>query len=56
MRRLAPLVLASVLLVSADAYADTIVVRNTNDAGPGSLRQAILDTTVDGSWSPPWLS
>src|SRR6185436_15029588 len=43
MRRIALLLLAGVLLVTAAASADTIVVRNTNDAGPGSLRQAILE-------------
>ena len=48
MRRIAAVVLASVLLASADASAATIVVRNTNDAGPGSLRQAILDANNRG--------
>jgi len=30
-------------LVAAPVYADTFTVTNTNDSGPGSLRQAILD-------------
>ncbi len=29
--------------VSMSAYADTITVTNTNDSGPGSLRQALAD-------------
>jgi Right handed beta helix region len=48
MRRIAPIVLASVLLASAGASAATIVVTNTNDVGPGSLRQAILDANDRG--------
>ena len=48
MRRLAPLVLASVLLAPAGASAATLVVRNTNDAGLGSLRQAILEANDRG--------
>ncbi|MFC7525540.1 Calx-beta domain-containing protein, partial [Parapedobacter sp. GCM10030251] len=31
------------------AYADTFPVTNTNDAGPGSLRQAILDANAAGA-------
>jgi Right handed beta helix region len=48
MRKIAFLVLASVLLASARASAATIVVTNTNDSGPGSLRQAILDSNTGG--------
>ena len=40
MRRLQALVL---LLSAASAPAATFTVTNTNDSGPGSLRQAILD-------------
>jgi len=35
--------LAVVLLLSLSAEAATFLVTNTNDSGPGSLRQAILD-------------
>jgi len=38
-----------ILVVSGPALADTITVTNTNDAGPGSLRQAIADVTVGGT-------
>src|SRR5213592_3146538 len=30
--------------VSISAYADIITVGNTNDGGPGSLRQALVDS------------
>src|SRR5215216_2935253 len=30
--------------VSMSAYADIITVINTNDSGPGSLRQALVDS------------
>jgi len=33
----------SALLVSGHVLAATFTVTNTNDSGPGSLRQAILD-------------
>jgi uncharacterized repeat protein (TIGR01451 family) len=46
--RIAVLALASVLLVSGSAFAAEYVVTNTNDAGPGSLRQAILDSNIGG--------
>src|SRR5262245_755037 len=36
-------VLALVCLASATANAATITVINTNDAGPGSLRQSLAD-------------
>ena len=41
--------IASIALHLPTVYAATMVVTNTNDSGPGSLRQAILDTnaTVD---------
>ena len=35
--------LAGLLAVTQPARADTYVVTNTNDSGPGSLRQAITD-------------
>lgn len=34
--------LATSLTVSGAAWADTVIVRNNNDSGPGSLRQAII--------------
>jgi hypothetical protein len=33
-------------LAPASALADPFTVQNTNDSGPGSLRQAILDSNV----------
>jgi hypothetical protein len=43
--------LACVLTISA--HATTIIVNNTNDSGPGSLRQALLDAndgdTIDAT-------
>src|SRR3954463_15224466 len=45
MRKLCVVVCAAVLcLCSATAHAATITVINTNDSGPGSLRQAIIDS------------
>jgi hypothetical protein len=45
------LILAGALTISAPAT--TIVVSNTNDNGPGSLRQALVDTndgdTIDAT-------
>jgi LPXTG-motif cell wall-anchored protein len=38
-----------VVVTSAPAYAATFTVTTTADAGPGSLRQAILDANVAGS-------
>src|SRR5512144_137982 len=35
------------LILSASAFAGTITVTNTDDSGPGSLRQAILDANAD---------
>ncbi len=35
------------LLVGSFAFGDTFTVTNTNDSGPGSLRQAILDTNAN---------
>jgi hypothetical protein len=37
------------LVASGPASADTITVTNTNDAGPGSLRQAITDVMPGGT-------
>jgi Right handed beta helix region len=39
----APICLALVCAAVASAHADTITVTNTNDSGPGSLRQALTD-------------
>ena len=36
-------VLALLCAIVAHARADTITVTNTNDSGPGSLRQALAD-------------
>ena len=44
-----PIALASLAFVVLAARADaftTFVVTNTNDAGPGSLRQAMLDSNA----------
>ena len=37
----------TVLLLNQSSYAAIFTVTNTNDAGPGSLRQAILDANID---------
>ncbi len=42
-----PALLLGALLVSASAAASTFTVTNTNDSGPGSLRQAILDANAN---------
>jgi hypothetical protein len=39
-------------LLAGPAHAVTYVVTNTNDAGAGSLRQAILDANSSGATSP----
>src|SRR5438552_10631198 len=36
-------ILALLCAIAAHARADTITVTNTNDSGPGSLRQALAD-------------
>src|SRR5438046_4263970 len=36
-------ILALLCAIAAHARADTITVTNTNDSGPGSLRQALVD-------------
>ncbi len=47
-RHIAPVVGLSLLLACpAAALADTFTVTNTNDAGPGSLRQAVLDANAN---------
>ncbi len=38
-----------ILVASGPALADTITVTNTNDAGAGSLRQAIIDVMAGGT-------
>ncbi len=48
MNRTAAFTLVAFLLAFGHASADTIVVRNTNNAGQGSLRQAILDANDRG--------
>lgn len=47
MKRRFPAILFSFLTLSGNALAATFTVTNTNDAGPGSLRQAILDANGD---------
>jgi hypothetical protein len=42
-----PLVFFLVIVAAVNAQAATFVVTNTNDSGPGSLRQAILDANTD---------
>lgn len=39
---------ATILLVAFPALAATLTVTNTDDAGPGSLRQAVSDATAAG--------
>jgi len=39
----------SLLLLAASAFGATFTVTNTNDSGPGSLRQAITDANSAGS-------
>ena len=49
-RRFIPLILLALTLIiweSAPAHAATFTVTNTNDTGPGSLRQAILDANAN---------
>ena len=38
-----------VIVAALSAHAATFVVTNTNDSGPGSLRQAIVDANADNS-------
>ena len=38
----------SILLAPAAAFSATFVVSNTNDSGPGSLRQAVADSNLAG--------
>jgi len=38
-----------ILVASGPALADTVTVTNTNDAGAGSLRQAIIDVMPGGT-------
>jgi len=41
--RLAAIWVSLLCAVAIAAHADTITVTNTNDSGPGSLRQALVD-------------
>ena len=43
LNRAAPVCLALICAAVISADADTITVTNTNDSGPGSLRQALTD-------------
>jgi uncharacterized repeat protein (TIGR01451 family) len=45
---MASLTLVGLLVTFGHASASTFVVTNTNDSGPGSLRQAILDANARG--------
>ena len=45
-RSVAALTFVALFLTFGLASADTLVVTNTNDSGPGSLRQAILDANA----------
>lgn len=47
-RYLVPLALAAIAAGLTSAHAATIVVTNANDSGPGSLRQAVLDSAAGG--------
>jgi predicted outer membrane repeat protein len=50
--KFAPLIFASLLaFLTAPLHAETIIVTNTNDSGPGSLRQAI-DKANDPNTNP----
>lgn len=40
-----PILIATVYLLSAAASGATVTVSNTNDSGPGSFRQALLDAS-----------
>jgi Bacterial Ig-like domain len=44
---LAASVLMAVVVLASPAWAATYTVKNTNDAGPGSLRQAIIDANTN---------
>ena len=46
MKRSIGLPLLAALAVCSPAFADTFTVTNTNDDGPGSLRQAIIDANA----------
>ena len=45
--RAAALTVAAFLLAVGHASADAFIVRNTNNSGPGSLRQAILEANAE---------
>src|SRR5215471_8180437 len=56
-RFIVPPVLAAAAAVVATAVARAdLLVTNTSDAGPGSLRQAILDADADVSGNPVVIS
>ena len=44
----ASVLMAAVMLASPPAHAATLTVTNTNDSGPNSLRQAMLDANASG--------
>jgi hypothetical protein len=44
----ASVLMAAVMLASPPAHAATFTVTNTNDSGPNSLRQAMLDANASG--------
>ncbi|MBO9631641.1 MAG: right-handed parallel beta-helix repeat-containing protein [Chitinophagaceae bacterium] len=52
MTLLARVLLPVLLLVTGNAYATNFVVTNGNNAGAGSLRQAILDANADAAGAP----
>ena len=54
-RRVAALALLAIVVHVAPAAANTYTVSNTDDSGPGSLRQAILDANGHAGADTIWL-